>query len=158
MNQKRFYYNHSTVYGWCVYDRQTQMPAYDACAELLPPVSQNENGTTTESPICDTEYQAMKLCTRLNLADKKRTRVKNILEESWQDQIDKGYITVDQMVESLKDQIDGVEDLSGDELTEDMARIMGWDYDAIMDDYDRDEWNIWTDIVVEAAEEFVGKQ
>ena len=51
VDKKRFYYNRSTVYGWCVYDRKTDTPAYDACAELLPPVRQDESGTTTESPV-----------------------------------------------------------------------------------------------------------
>ena len=72
MNQKRFYYNRSVVYGWCVYDRQIQMPAYDACAELLPPVRQDENGTVTESPtMLENEYMAMRLCARLNVAYKR---------------------------------------------------------------------------------------
>lgn len=71
MSQKRFYYSKSSVYGWCVYDRQIQMPAYDACAELLPPVRQDENGTVTESPtLLESEYKAMRLCARLNVAYK----------------------------------------------------------------------------------------
>lgn len=72
MSQKRFYYNRSVVYGWCVYDRQVQMPAYNACAELLPPVRQDENGTVTESPtLLENEYKAMRLCARLNVAYKR---------------------------------------------------------------------------------------
>ena len=72
MNQKRFYYNRSVVYGWCVYDRQTNTPAYDACAELLPPVRQDENGTVTESrTMLENEYKAMRLCARLNVAYKR---------------------------------------------------------------------------------------
>lgn len=71
MKQKRFYYNHSIVYGWCVYDRNTQTPAYEACADLLPPVKQDESGTVTVSPICDSEYRAMSLCTKLNVANRK---------------------------------------------------------------------------------------
>ena len=72
MNQKRFYYNRSVVYGRCVYDRQVQMPAYDACAALLPPVRQDENGTVTESPtMLENEYVAMRLCARLNVAYKR---------------------------------------------------------------------------------------
>ena len=72
MDKKRFYYNRSVVYGWCVYDRQIQMPAYDACAELLTPVRQDENGTVTESPtLLENEYKAMRLCARLNVAYKR---------------------------------------------------------------------------------------
>ena len=75
MDQKRFYYSRSTVYGWCVYDRETHMPAYNACAELLPPVRQDESGTVTESPVLlENEYKAMRLCTRLNLANKLASR------------------------------------------------------------------------------------
>lgn len=71
MSKKRFYYNKSVVYGWCVYDRETNTPAYEACCEYLPPVSDNEEGRVCVSPICDTEYQAMRLCTKLNLADRR---------------------------------------------------------------------------------------
>ena len=74
MEKKRFYYSRSTIYGWCVYDRQTNSPAYEACAELLPPVSDNEEGRVCVSPICDTEYQAMRLCTKLNVAYAKSMR------------------------------------------------------------------------------------
>lgn len=68
MIRMRFYYSRSTVYGWCVYDRQTNTPAYEACAEYLPPVDADESGITYVSPICDTEYQAMRICTKLNRA------------------------------------------------------------------------------------------
>lgn len=75
MEQKRFYYNYSGVYGWCVYDRQTKMPAYDACAELLPPIRQDESGTITESPILlESEYRAMRLCSKLNIAHKRASK------------------------------------------------------------------------------------
>lgn len=66
--KNRFYYDRSTVYGWCVYDRNTNTPAYDACAELLPPLRHDETGTYTVSPICETEFMAMRVCTRLNNA------------------------------------------------------------------------------------------
>ena len=71
MNKRRFYYNRSMVYGWCVYDRETNTPAYEACAELLPPVSDDENGRVCVSPICDREFTAMRLCTKLNVAWKR---------------------------------------------------------------------------------------
>lgn len=66
MKTKRFYYSRSTVYGWCVYDRQTNTPAYEACCDHLSPLSDNEEGRVCVSPICENEYQAMRLCTRLN--------------------------------------------------------------------------------------------
>ena len=68
MNKRRFYYNQSIVYGWCVYDRQTNMPAYEACSELIGPVRFGSDGTVYESPLCDNEYKAMRLCNRLNAA------------------------------------------------------------------------------------------
>lgn len=72
MSKKRFYYNRSIVYGWCVYDRDTNEPAYEACAELLPPVKQDESGTVTVSPtMLESEYKAMSLCTKLNVAWKR---------------------------------------------------------------------------------------
>ena len=68
----RFTYSHSSVYGWCVYDRERgQSPAYDACCELLPPVKVDESGTTCESPVLlKNEYAAMRLCAKLNRAHK----------------------------------------------------------------------------------------
>jgi hypothetical protein len=71
MSKKRFYYNRSVVYGWCVYDRETNTPAYEACGELLPAVKKDESGTVTVSPICESEYKAMSLCTKLNIAWKR---------------------------------------------------------------------------------------
>ena len=72
MEKKRFFYNHSSVYGWCVYDRECGSPAYMACADLLPPVTVNEDGAVDESPVLlESEYKAMRLCSRLNLAWKK---------------------------------------------------------------------------------------
>ena len=71
MNKKRFYYSKSMVYGWCVYDRQTNTPAYEACCDYLTPIVDDENGAIYETPLCCTEYQAMRLCTRLNIAHRK---------------------------------------------------------------------------------------
>ena len=68
MEKNRFYYTKSMVYGWAVYDRQTNQPAWDACAEILPPVYEGENGKITVDPCCETEYQAMRLCMKLNRA------------------------------------------------------------------------------------------
>lgn len=69
MKQKRFYYSHSITYGWCVYDRQTHQPAYEACADLLPPVKWDETGMLAEScTMLESEYKAMRLCSRLNKA------------------------------------------------------------------------------------------
>jgi hypothetical protein len=83
--------------------------------------------------------------------------VKMDLKASWKMQVEEGWMTYSEMVESLRLQIDGIQDLSGDELTEDRAKMMGWDYDKLMDDDEADEWNIWTDIVVESAREFIAE-
>lgn len=67
MNKNRFYYSHSTVYGWCVYDRQRgHEPAYEACSELLPLKSPNI-GNIPDSPVMiERELQALRLCAALN--------------------------------------------------------------------------------------------
>ena len=63
---KRFFYSRSHVYGWTVYDRETQQPAYEACCDLLPPV---KVGEICESPVqLASEYAAISLCRRLNVA------------------------------------------------------------------------------------------
>lgn len=88
--EQRFYYNQSVVYGWCVYDRDAHhQPAYNACAELLPPVRQDENGTVTESPILmKSEYSAMRLCAKLNMAYKRQILT---IEEVNEILVDRGW-------------------------------------------------------------------
>lgn len=72
MEQKRFFYNQSNIYGWCVYDRRYGSPAYEACAELLPPVKEDIDGAVMESPtMLENEYKTMRLCARLNVAYKR---------------------------------------------------------------------------------------
>jgi hypothetical protein len=73
MEIKRFYYCHSSTYGWCVYDReQHHTPAYWACNTMLPPVKVDESGTVCESPVLlKNEYAAMSLCRRLNVAQRR---------------------------------------------------------------------------------------
>lgn len=67
MSGKRFYYAHSSVYGWAVYNRQTGDPAYIGCCAYLPPVRQDESGTLCESPVLlPNELSALKLCRLLN--------------------------------------------------------------------------------------------
>lgn len=83
MEQKRFFYNHSSVYGWCVYDRLYGSPAYEACAELLPPVKKDIDGAIMESPtMLENEYKAMRLCSRLNVTWKRACKAwKDVCEE-----------------------------------------------------------------------------
>lgn len=69
---KRFFYSRSHVYGWTVYDCETQQPAYEACCDLLPPVKVDESGTVCVSPVqLDSEYAALALCRKLNVAWRK---------------------------------------------------------------------------------------
>ena len=70
--KQRFYYNRSHVYGWCVYDRDTNSPAWDACAELLPPVYEGESGKVTVDPCRESEIDAQLLCLKLNRAHRKQ--------------------------------------------------------------------------------------
>ena len=67
MTKKRFYYAHSTVYGWCVYDRAMgNVPAYEACSELLP-LKSPHIGNIVDSPILiEKEHQALRLSAALN--------------------------------------------------------------------------------------------
>lgn len=47
-----FIVGNSSVYGWCVYDsRYGYAPAYEACADLLPPIVQDEYGAVCETPV-----------------------------------------------------------------------------------------------------------
>lgn len=69
MNKSRFYYHRSSIYGWTVYDRKYQEPAYIACQDLLPPERVDESGTVCVSPIMlSSEHDAIKLCVRLTRA------------------------------------------------------------------------------------------
>ncbi len=73
--KRRFYYCRSISYGWAVYDRWSQCPAWAACGILLPPVREDESGRVTVDPCCENEYQAITLCRKLNrLWDKDRDR------------------------------------------------------------------------------------
>lgn len=75
MAELRFVYDRSSVYGWCVYDKQLgMMPAYSACDELLPRVKPD----TCESPVLlKNEYAAMRLCSRLNNAWRRKNNVQH---------------------------------------------------------------------------------
>ena len=63
--EKRFYYARSFIYGWCVYDRRTHTPAYEACAEYLPKIF-TDGGIMVVDPTNLTEAKAMLLCHKLN--------------------------------------------------------------------------------------------
>ena len=56
--QRRFYYARSCVYGWTVYDRKTQCPAYIACVK----------GVVYDVTQLNSEYKAMTACLKCNAA------------------------------------------------------------------------------------------
>lgn len=65
----RFQYGKSAVYGWCVYDTELgNIPAYAACTELLAPL---KDGNYPSPVLLQSEYAAMRLCSKLNLAAKR---------------------------------------------------------------------------------------
>ena len=69
MPKSRFFYRRSSIYGWAVYDRMYNEPAYMACQDLLPPEKEDESGTICMSPVLlNSEHDAIKLCVRLTRA------------------------------------------------------------------------------------------
>lgn len=74
--KRRFYYNHSPIYGWCVYDRELGgIPAYAACHDMLPMEKCFDGYMVAESPVMlENEYIAMNMCRRLNAAHLKNLR------------------------------------------------------------------------------------
>ena len=68
MTTKRFFYRYSTIYGWTVYDRRDNLPAYYACCEELDPISIEPDGTrVVQDPTqLKSEYAALRLCSKLN--------------------------------------------------------------------------------------------
>lgn len=67
MKERRFYASRSSVYGYCVYDRNGNVPAYDACDQLPREVA--PDGITEMSPACtllDSMVTACRLSATLN--------------------------------------------------------------------------------------------
>lgn len=81
----------------------------------------------------------------------KREMAKEILKANWAELVSSGDMDIEDMVGSLEDQISGYEDLSLDELTEEMAETLGWEF-ADLTDEQVDEWK---EIVEEAAKEWL---
>jgi hypothetical protein len=75
------------------------------------------------------------------------------LHRSWDEQVEAGFISRDEMYDSLHAQIAGELDLSPDELDAPIARLMGWD----MDNMTENQWKEWRSIVDMAAGEWVTK-
>lgn len=82
-----------------------------------------------------------------------REQVKTMLFVGWNGMILGGLITYDELHDMLLDQVTGSMDMSADELDIDIARLLGWDMENITDE----QWEIWRNIVDEAANEFMMK-
>lgn len=80
-----------------------------------------------------------------------REMAKANLKANWAELVSSGDMDLEELVRSLEDQIDGYEDLSLDELTEEMAEILGWEFGDLTDE----QVDEWEEIINEAAEEYL---
>lgn len=79
--------------------------------------------------------------------------VKARLMAGWNGMVLGGLITKDELYDSLLAQILGEMDMSADELTVEMAELMGWDITNIT----MDQYKEWEDLVNMAATEYMYK-
>lgn len=84
--------------------------------------------------------------------DKREQAIAELMA-GWDKLISDGDMTTKEMVESLIDQMSGYQDMSADELTDDLAELMGWNPSAITDD----QLDAWRDLVNEAATRYMYK-
>lgn len=82
-----------------------------------------------------------------------KTMVSIRLMAGWNGQVLGGLMTMDDLEESLRDQISGQVDMSADELDADMAQLMGWDIENITED----QYGTWKDLVNQTAREYLGE-
>ena len=80
-------------------------------------------------------------------------RIKSELMAGWNGMVAGGIITYDELTDSLLDQVTGSMDISADELTDEMAELMGWNPSDITDN----QWTIWRRIVDLAASEYLSE-
>jgi hypothetical protein len=73
------------------------------------------------------------------------------LHRMWDEQVESGFMTRNEMYDSLHAQESGELDLSPDELDAPIARLMGWD----MENMTESQWAIWKNIVDMAAREYI---
>ena len=83
-----------------------------------------------------------------------REMAKARMREAWTELVACGEWSEDQMVDSLHDQIDGYCDMACEELTDEMAVLMGWDIDDLSDD----QLDEWESIVNEACTEWLNER
>lgn len=82
-----------------------------------------------------------------------RNRAKAELMAGWNGMILGGLMTYDELTDSLLDQVTGSIDMSADELTDELAGLMGWNPSDITES----QYRIWKDIVNETAREYLGQ-
>lgn len=75
------------------------------------------------------------------------------LMAGWNGMILGGMMTEEELYTSLEAQISGVEDLSPDELTDDMAILMGWNPSDITES----QYDIWRNLVNQTAKEYMNR-
>lgn len=80
-----------------------------------------------------------------------REIVKAKLMAGWNGMVLGGLMTYDELTDSLLDQITGSMDMSADELTDEMAILMGWNPSAITED----QYKVWRHLVGEVADEYM---
>ena len=82
----------------------------------------------------------------------KNTQVMARLMAGWNGMVIGGLMTYEDLRESLTDQVNGIMDMSADELDADMAGLMGWDIDRITEE----QYDIWRDLVNQTARKYLG--
>lgn len=80
-----------------------------------------------------------------------REMAKANLKANWAELVSSRDMDLEELVGSLEDQINGYEDLSLDELTEEMAETLGWEFGDLTDE----QVDEWKEIVNKSAEEYL---
>ena len=82
-----------------------------------------------------------------------RETIKAELQQRWSQLVAEENMTEEELRQSLEDQVSGYLDLSMDEITEEDAERMNWEYGEMSDE----QMNEWTEMVNEAAREYLNK-
>lgn len=80
-----------------------------------------------------------------------RNTAKQTLTANWTDLVKGGDWSAEEMWYSLTEQAEGACDMSLEELTPDLAALLGWDIDALTEEQEGE----WSDLVTEAAIEWL---
>lgn len=85
--------------------------------------------------------------------DMAREMAKEQLKKTWAEVVADGSMTEEEMRESLADQIDGYTDLAMEELTEELADLMGYEFGNMTEEEEEE----WEKLVNETATEYLNK-